>query len=129
MVPSQLQRPWLPNPMKRSLISVTTFCFRQIILLLLSLSLSLSLLCVPPDTVLMLFEQAAAEGVAYEDDWPYYSIHLLARIYVDDMYVFFFWNLTIQCFMLLTLVDVSHVFVREAFAFIISWFYLLGHCH
>ena len=44
----------------------------------------------PPDTVLMLFEQAAAEGVAYEDDWPYYSIHLLARIYVDDMYVFFF---------------------------------------
>ena len=74
--------------MKRSLISVTTFCFSQIILLL--LSLSLLLLCVPPDTVLMLFEQAAAEGVAYEDDWPYYSIHLLARIYVDDMYVFLF---------------------------------------
>ncbi|KAK7850078.1 cop9 signalosome complex subunit 8, partial [Quercus suber] len=34
---------------------------------------------------LMLFEQAAAEGVAYEDDWPYYSIHLLAHIYVDDI--------------------------------------------
>uniref|UniRef100_A0A7N2LG27 COP9 signalosome complex subunit 8 n=1 Tax=Quercus lobata TaxID=97700 RepID=A0A7N2LG27_QUELO len=31
-----------------------------------------------------LFEQAAAEGVAYEDDWPY-SIHLLAHIYVDDI--------------------------------------------
>ncbi|XP_023888724.2 COP9 signalosome complex subunit 8 [Quercus suber] len=28
--------------------------------------------------------QAAAEGVAYEDDWPY-SIHLLAHIYVDDI--------------------------------------------
>ncbi|KAK4564151.1 hypothetical protein RGQ29_006298 [Quercus rubra] len=26
-------------------------------------------------------DHAAAEGVAYEDDWPYYSIHLLARIY------------------------------------------------
>jgi len=36
-----------------------------------------------------LFEQAAAEGVAYEDDWPY-SIHLLAHIYVDDMYDSFF---------------------------------------
>uniref|UniRef100_A0A7N2MWM5 Uncharacterized protein n=1 Tax=Quercus lobata TaxID=97700 RepID=A0A7N2MWM5_QUELO len=45
--------------------------------------------------------QAAAEGVAYEDNWPYYSIHLLAHIYVDDI---------------------------EAFAFIISWFCLLGHC-
>ncbi|KAK9989171.1 hypothetical protein SO802_029410 [Lithocarpus litseifolius] len=67
--------------MKRSLISVTTFCFRQILLLL----LSLLLLCVPPDTVLMFVEQAATEGVAYEDDWPYYSIHLLAHIYVDDI--------------------------------------------
>ena len=50
--------------------------------------------------------------------------------YVCFFFFFFFLgNLTIQCFMLLTLVDVSHVFVREAFAFIISWFYLLGHCH
>ena len=46
-------------------------------------------------------------------------------------FIFLGGNLTIQCSMLLTLVvvDVSHVFVREAFAFIISWFCLLGHCH
>jgi COP9 signalosome complex subunit 8 len=29
-------------------------------------------------------EQATAEGVAYQDQWPY-AIHLLGHIYADDM--------------------------------------------
>lgn len=30
--------------------------------------------------------QVAAEGIAYQDDWPY-TIHLLSHIYVHDMYL------------------------------------------
>lgn len=29
-------------------------------------------------------EQAAAEGIAYQDEWPY-TIHILGYLYVDDM--------------------------------------------
>ena len=82
-----LQRLWLPNRIKTSLISVTTSCFRQFLLLqifgLYNGNFAIELIA--------LFEQAAAEGVAYEDDWPY-SIHLLAHIYVDDMYDSFFFS-------------------------------------
>ena len=82
-----LQRLWLPNRIKTSLISVTTSCFRQFLLLqifgLYNGNFAIELIA--------LFDQAAAEGVAYEDDWPY-SIHLLAHIYVDDMYDSFFFS-------------------------------------
>uniref|UniRef100_A0A2N9HJG5 COP9 signalosome complex subunit 8 n=1 Tax=Fagus sylvatica TaxID=28930 RepID=A0A2N9HJG5_FAGSY len=37
-----------------------------------------------PDICDNLLLQAAAEGIAYEDDWPY-AIHLLGHIYVDDI--------------------------------------------
>ena len=82
-----LQRLWLPNRIRTSLISVTTSCFRQFLLLqifgLYNSNFAIELIA--------LFDQAAAEGVAYEDDWPY-SIHLLAHIYVDDMYDSFFFS-------------------------------------
>ena len=80
-----LQRLWLPNRIKTSLISVTTSCFRQFLLLQIFGLYNSNFVI----ELIALFDQAAAEGVAYEDDWPY-SIHLLAHIYVDDMYDSFF---------------------------------------
>ena len=80
-----LQRLWIPNRIKTSLISVTTSCFRQFLLLQIFGLYNSNFVI----ELIALFDQAAAEGVAYEDDWPY-SIHLLAHIYVDDMYDSFF---------------------------------------
>ena len=82
-----LQRLWLPNRIKTSLISVTTSCFRQFLLLQIFGLYNSNFVI----ELIALFDQAAAEGVAYEDDWPY-SIHLLAHIYVDDMYDSFFFS-------------------------------------
>ena len=104
-----LQRLWLPNRIKTSLISVTTSCFRQFLLLQIFGLYNSNFVI----ELIALFEQAAAEGVAYEDDWPY-SIHLLAHIYVDDMYdsffSFSFLKPKILCLMMHPLVDVFHVF-------------------
>ena len=89
LVPSQ--RLWLPNRIKTSLISVTTSCFRHFLLLLLLLQIFGLYNSNFAIELIAKFDQAAAEGVAYEDDWPY-SIHLLAHIYVDDMYDSFFFS-------------------------------------
>jgi hypothetical protein len=72
-------------------------------------------------------EQAAAEGVTYEDQWPY-AIHLLGHIYDDDMQVLFFYPLfSIWSFRLLKpWVTKPLLFGFCVYAFVVLHFWAFG---
>lgn len=58
-------------------------------------------------------KQVAAEGVAFEDEWPY-PIHLLGYLYVNDMYVFTLSQLLFRV-LILFMLDYSFAITRIFF--------------